>query len=133
MTVTDRFLGVIERAGNRLPNPTVLFIVLALAVLLISALAALINVSAVHPVTGESITALNLLSGEGLRRIITQTVTNFTGFAPLGTVLVAMLGIGIAEQSGLLGCLLRGLVAIAHRARPDRCHCFCRGHVVHGR
>jgi len=108
-----RILNGIENAGNRLPHPALLFLYLALLVLIASWLAAAFGVAAEHPVTGERIEALNLLSGEGLRRILAETVTNFTGFAPLGVVLVAMLGIGVAERGGLLGCILRRLVLAA--------------------
>jgi len=108
-----RILNAIEVAGNRLPHPALLFGWMALGVLILSAIAALFGASAVHPVTSERIEAVNLLSGEGIRRILAGTVTNFTGFAPLGTVLVAMLGIGIAERSGLLDVLLRRLVLAA--------------------
>lgn len=109
----NRTLNAIERAGNRLPHPAMLFIYMALAVLFLSALCAGFGVEAVHPVTGANIEAVNLLSGEGIRRMLEGTVTNFTGFAPLGVVLVAMLGIGIAETSGLIGALLRRLVLAA--------------------
>jgi aminobenzoyl-glutamate transport protein len=103
-------LDRIERAGNRLPHPSILFVLMALGVLVLSLLARLMGVTATHPVSGETIAAVNLLSGEGLRRILTGTVTNFTGFAPVGTVLVAMLGIGIAERAGLIDTMLRRLV-----------------------
>ncbi|MEE4360581.1 MAG: AbgT family transporter [Pseudomonadales bacterium] len=111
-----RILNAIEGVGNRLPHPALLFAWLCVLVLAVSAIAGLVGLSAVHPVTGERITAVNLVSGEGLRRILAGTVTNFTGFAPLGTVLVAMLGIGVAERSGLLGAVLRRVVLAA----PDR-------------
>lgn len=65
------------------------------------------GVSAQHPQTGEVIHSVNLLSGQGLVQILTKAVTNFTHFAPVGTVLVAILGIGVAEYSGLLGAVLR--------------------------
>ncbi|MDZ7825308.1 MAG: AbgT family transporter [Gammaproteobacteria bacterium] len=106
-----RILNGIEVLGNRLPHPTLLFAWMALGVLVLSAIAAALGVSAVHPVSGETLQAVNLISGEGLRRILAGTVENFTGFAPLGTVLVAMLGIGIAERSGLIDALLRRVVA----------------------
>lgn len=112
----DRILNGIEAAGNRLPHPALLFAWMAVAVLILSAICAALGVSALHPVSGERIEAVNLLSAEGIRQILENTVGNFTGFAPLGTVLVAMLGIGIAERSGLLGALLRRLVLAA----PDR-------------
>ncbi|MBK9148185.1 MAG: AbgT family transporter [Flavobacteriales bacterium] len=106
----DRFLAIIERAGNALPHPATLFAILALAVVLISWIADLSGMSAIHPATGEPVTPKNLLSAEGLHFILTKMVVNFTGFAPLGTVLVALLGIGIAEGSGLIGAVLRAVV-----------------------
>ncbi|PCJ19240.1 MAG: aminobenzoyl-glutamate transporter [Gammaproteobacteria bacterium] len=109
----SRFLDRVERAGNRLPHPTTLFVFLSLFIIAVSWLAATLSVSAVHPVSGDNIEVFSLVSGEGLRKILTHMVTNFTGFAPLGTVLVAMLGIGIAEYSGLISTLLRQLVLSA--------------------
>lgn len=106
----DRFLAIIERAGNALPHPATLFAILALVVVLVSWLADLSGMSALHPATGEPVTPKNLLSAEGLHFILTKMVVNFTGFAPLGTVLVALLGIGIAEGSGLIGAVLRAVV-----------------------
>ena len=69
--------------------------------------------SAIHPVDGSTITVTNLLSQDGLHKILTKTVSNFTQFAPVGTVLIAMLGLGISEKSGLLGALLNKMVAKA--------------------
>lgn len=101
----------IERVGNRLPDPLVLFILMALLVPLVSGLAAWAGWQKIHPVTGETIAAVNLLSGESLQRMLTGAVTNFTSFPPLGIVLVAMLGIGLAEQVGFIGACLRCFVA----------------------
>ena len=99
-----------------MPHPTWLFVYLCGLVLLASLVAAMAGLAAEHPVTGELLGAKNLLSGEGLRWILQNTVTNFTQFAPVGTVLVAIMGIGIAEHSGLLSVLLKLLVTKA----PDR-------------
>ncbi|MFM7766739.1 MAG: AbgT family transporter, partial [Bacteroidota bacterium] len=107
---SDRFLSVVERVGNALPHPATLFAIMCLLVMVVSWLVSLSGLSVKHPGTGEQITAFNLLSVEGLHMILTKLVTNFTVFAPLGTVLVALLGIGIAEGSGLIGSLLRMLV-----------------------
>ncbi|RLT98052.1 AbgT family transporter [Ketobacter sp.] len=107
------FLSYVETLGNRLPHPTTLFIWFCLLVLVLSWLLSLLGSSAVHPVNGSTVTVTNLLSQEGLHRILTHTVTNFTQFAPVGTVLIAMLGLGIAEKSGLLGALLNRMVAKA--------------------
>jgi aminobenzoyl-glutamate transport protein len=75
----------------------------------------MIALSAAHPLTGEIVEAKSLLTADGVRLILANTVSNFTGFAPLGTVLVAMLGVGIAEQSGLIGAVLKALVVKAPR------------------
>jgi aminobenzoyl-glutamate transport protein len=109
----NRFLTVIERVGNALPHPATLFAILAGAVIVFSWVFSLLDVAAQHPATGEAIRPVNLLSVDGLHRILTQTIHNFTGFAPLGTVLVAMLGIGVAEGSGLIGTALRLMVLSA--------------------
>lgn len=111
----ERTLQRVERAGNALPHPTALFAIFAVAVLVLSAIAARFDLSVVHPGTGKVIQPVSLLTIEGLHRILTSTVANFTGFAPLGTVLVALLGIAVAEGSGLLGAALKLLVLNAPR------------------
>lgn len=108
-----RMLGAIERIGNALPHAATLFAAFAVAALLMSAIAAWSGLSATHPATGEVIYPVSLLSVKGLHRIVTEMVPNFTAFAPLGTVLVSLLGIGIAERSGLIGTALRVLVLAA--------------------
>lgn len=112
-SVLVRALHRVEHAGNRLPHPTALFVWFAIAILFLSWLLHLSGLSASHPSTNELITVNNLLSAAGLHKILSHTVTNFTQFAPLGTVLVAMLGLGIAEKSGLLGAVLARLVSRA--------------------
>ena len=118
-----RFLNVVEFLGNLLPHPVTLFAVLSVVVLLVSGGAALFDVQVADPrpvgASGRAedglIRAISLLNPEGMRRIAMNLVTNFTGFAPLGTVLVALLGVGVAERSGLLSALLRALVLGAPR------------------
>lgn len=107
-------LGWIERGGNALPHPASLFGMLAISVLLFSFLGYLFNWHALHPATGEMVETINLLSKEGLHRILLEMVDNYTGFAPLGIVMVALLGIGIAESSGLISASIRMLVSKAH-------------------
>ncbi len=111
----DRFLGYIEKTGNALPHPATLFALLALSVIIFSWIFSLFDIAVQHPGTGETVRPVNLLSVEGLHRILTTMVTNFTSFAPLGTVFVSMLGIGIAESSGLIGTALRQMVLAAPR------------------
>ncbi|MFN7782525.1 MAG: AbgT family transporter [Lysobacterales bacterium] len=111
----DVFLNVVERAGNLLPHPATLFFLLTVLVVLLSALAAQFDIGVAHPKTGELVSPVNLFSAEGLQRIMGNLVTNFTSFAPLGTVLVALIGIGVAEHSGLIGACLRIVVLNAPR------------------
>lgn len=102
-----RFLDVIERVGNRLPDPFALFVGLAIAMIVISWIFSLFNASVIHPGNGELLEIKNLISGEGLQFILTSMLSNFTGFAPLGLVLAMMLGIGLAEKVGLLDYAVR--------------------------
>lgn len=121
----NRFLKVVEWLGNLLPHPVTLFALFALGVILISAVAAHFGVSVADPrpegAPGRApdgrIHAVSLLNADGLRRIVENLVTNFTSFAPLGTVLVALLGVGVAERSGLIRACVRGIVLWAAGAR----------------
>ncbi|MBT2684153.1 AbgT family transporter [Bacillus sp. ISL-37] len=106
-----RSLDVIERVGNKLPHPVTLFAIFSVMVVLLSAVFSSMGVKVADPMNeGEFLTVKNLLSKEGIAYLFESAVTNFTGFAPLGTVLVTMLGIGIAERTGLISAALRGLV-----------------------
>lgn len=106
-----RFLDTVEYLGNLLPHPITLFALFAIAIVIGSGIASYFGVTAQDPRPGGGvIEVVNLLNAEGLQRIVTGLVTNFTGFTPLGTVLVALLGVGIAERSGLLSAMMRGLV-----------------------
>ena len=113
-----RFLNIVERLGNLLPHPISLFALFCVAVVLISGIAGYFGLTVTDPrplgSAGRSsdglIHVVSLLNAEGLRMIVSNLVTNFTGFTPLGTVLVALLGVGIAERSGLLSAAMRLLV-----------------------
>ena len=108
------FLGMIERVGNKLPHPVILFLILALAIIIISEIVARLGVSVTYfdANAGEDATigAVSLMTSDGLSYIFNSAVSNFTGFAPLGTVLVAMLGVGVAEWTGLIGTSLKKLL-----------------------
>ena len=107
------FFGMIERVGNRLPHPVVLFILLAVGLIVLSEIIARFGVTVDYTdAAGESVVveAVSLMTGDGLAYIFNSAVTNFTGFAPLGTVLVAMLGVGVAEWTGLIGTTLKRLL-----------------------
>lgn len=112
-SLVDRFLSGVEKAGNMLPNPATLFAGFAVLVIILSWIASQFDLSVLHPGTKEHIKVFNLVSTDGLHKILTEMVTNFTNFAPLGTVLVSLLGIGIAEGSGLIGTLLKRIVLAA--------------------
>ena len=99
-------LGWIEKVGNKLPHPFWLFVWICILIIFTSALTSFLNVSVTDP-QGHSVAAKNLLSGEGLRWFLENMVTNFAHFAPLGLVLVMLMGVSIAEQSGLLEVILR--------------------------
>ncbi len=107
MTKLDSLLNFVERTGNRLPHPTILFIYLCAIIIALSWVFSIIGSSAIHPTNDIEIHARSLVSIEGLHFILENTVKNFMSFAPVGSVLVAMLGMGIAEHSGLLNSVLR--------------------------
>ncbi len=104
------FLSRLEALGNRLPHPTLLFVWLCLLLLPLTAVLQGLGLTTTHPITDNTVAVRSLVDGDGLRYLFTSLVGNFTGFAPLGVVLVAMLGLGVAEQSGLLSVSLAGLV-----------------------
>ena len=107
----QRSLDSVERIGNKLPHPVTLFAILALSVLLLSAALQPLGISVEHPgEEGTMVEVKNLLSGEGINYIFTSMTDNFINFAPLGVVLLTMLGIGVAERTGLISALLRGFV-----------------------
>jgi len=106
-----RALDRVERVGNALPDPITLFVILSLLVVVASWLATLAGVAAAHPSSGEMITPVNLASAAGVRRMLTEGVRNFTAFPPLGLVIVVVIGIGVAERSGLVVAALRRLLA----------------------
>ncbi|MBM3420970.1 MAG: AbgT family transporter, partial [Bacteroidetes bacterium] len=105
-----KILHWVEVGGNALPHPATLFLILALLALLFSWIGHIAGWAVTHPVTGETIATVNLLSKGGFHRIMLEMVNNYTGFAPLGIVMVAILGIGIAESSGLISAAIRLLV-----------------------
>ncbi len=111
-----RFLTFVEWLGNLLPHPVTLFALFALGIIIISAITSALGVSVADPRPGNEgilITTNSLLAPEGIRWMFQNIVPNFAGFVPLGTVLVALLGVGVAEKSGLLTAVIRGLILAA--------------------
>ncbi|MCA0983469.1 AbgT family transporter [Halobacillus yeomjeoni] len=109
--ILQKVLDIIERGGNRLPHPITLFAVLALVVVVLSAVVSSLGLKVEHPgEEGKIVEVNNLLSSDGIVYIFSSMTENFIGFAPLGVVLVTMIGIGLAERTGLISACLRGFV-----------------------
>ncbi|WP_199741851.1 AbgT family transporter [Corallococcus sp. CA047B] len=118
-----RALDTIERVGNKVPHPAVIFVALILVVMVLSHIFYLMGTSvtyqAINPETHtleETTTAArSLLTGEGLRFMFAGVIDNFMSFTAVGVIIVAMLGVGVAESSGLVSALIRKLVMVAPR------------------
>lgn len=108
--ISNQFFSLVERGGNALPHPAALFGLFALVTLLLSGIGYWLGWEGINPATGEMVKSVNLLSKDGLHRILLEMVDNYTGFAPLGIVMVAMLGIGVAESSGLIKAAINALL-----------------------
>ncbi len=114
-----RMLDKVEYVGNKMPPPVILFFYLAVFVLLLSFIGSLLGFSATGEIINnasgkvetQTITVKNLLSGAGLIYILTSMMSNFMNFAPLGVVLVVTFGIGLAEDSGYIGTLVKRTVS----------------------
>ena len=108
--IFNKSLDYIEIIGNKLPHPATLFGILALIVVFVSWLGTYLGWQVAHPADQTIIKVKSLLSGEGIRWIYTNIVHNFVNFPPLGYVLAVMIGIGVAEGSGLFTAMIRALV-----------------------
>ncbi len=112
ISLFNRFLNNIERTGNKLPDPAILFFYLMVFVWILSAVLSPIDFGEVHPLTGAELSVNNLLTGAALANFFATMVGTFTSFAPLGIVLVAMLGVGVAENSGWIDAGLKKLLNV---------------------
>lgn len=114
-TRLDRVLNGIERVGNKLPEPFLLFGLLFVVVAIVSTAVAAFGVTVQIPGSEETIPVRGALNGEGLAFLFTEMPSNFIGFPPLETVVTIMLAVGLAEQTGLLGALIRAAFSGAPR------------------
>lgn len=105
-------LGFIERIGNKIPDITILFVGAFVIVCVVSAVLSQMHFDYVHPTTGKNIVVNNMLSGENIVKLLSTMVTNYSGFPPLGMVIVATLGIGIADGSGYINTGLKKILSI---------------------
>lgn len=112
-------LGFVERTGNRLPDPVFLFLYLIIIMAAVSQLTAMMGVSVDHPTrmdaagNPDAVKAVSVFSGASIEHLLTEMPEIFTGFHPLGYVLVVMLGAGVAERAGLFGTAMRASVSNA--------------------
>lgn len=122
--VMDRFLTTIERVGNKVPHPAIIFFILIGLVIVLSVVLSLIGWTATYEVVDvatdqvvtRTTTVRSLLSADGIRFIFTSIVPNFMNFGAVGVIIVAMVGVGVAEESGLIATLVRKVVEIAPRS-----------------
>jgi aminobenzoyl-glutamate transport protein len=149
---TQRLLDRIERVGNKVPHPAIMFVALCMFVIVVSAILALANVKVTTEVVSppppasadsnypyypggsvvpnlptipnqpaateyvphvETIAVKNLLNASGIRFIFTSFVENFNNFSAVGVIIIAMIGVGLAEEAGLIGALIRRIVKVA--------------------
>src|SRR5690554_3140402 len=110
--IVNKMLDFVEKAGNKLPDPAILFFVLMLVIWGLSAIFSNVSFSELDPTTGSTIEINNLLSSGALAEFLSNMVTTFMGFAPLGIVLVAMLGVGVAEHSGFINAGLKSMLQV---------------------
>lgn len=115
-SVLQRFLDFVEVAGNKLPDPAMLFFLLMLIVWVLSAVLSPIDFGEVHPRTGEELNVQNMLTGQNLAQFLAGMINTFVLFAPLGIVLVAMLGVGVAEHSGWIDAGLKKLLGFTPKS-----------------
>lgn len=110
----NRFLNVVEKGGNKLPHPVTIFLILSVLVIVVSEIVSRAGITVTYydakAKADATVSAISLMNKAGLQYLFNSAVKNFTGFAPLGTVLVAMLGVGVAEGTGLISAALKKLV-----------------------
>ncbi len=117
----EKLLDGVERVGNKVPHPVVIFVLLIGLIILLShifyLMGSTVTYEGINPDTHqpEQITAKaqSLLTGEGIRFMYANVVQNFMNFTAVGVIIVAMLGVGVAEEAGLISALIRKLVVVA--------------------
>ena len=116
MGVGNWLLNGVEKAGNKLPDPVFIFVWLIAGLMGVSVFGAAQGWSVVNPVTNDVIQAQSLFAAENVRKLLEEMPKTLTGFAPLGYVLVVMLGAGVAERTGLFSSAMKAGVSRAPRA-----------------
>jgi aminobenzoyl-glutamate transport protein len=122
-TFLQKLLDGVERVGNKVPHPAVIFFILIALVILLSHLfhwlGTTVTYEVINPETHkveETTAAVNsLLTADGIRFMLTSMVRNFANFGPVGIILVVMIGVGLAEQAGLINALIKKIVIVTPR------------------
>jgi hypothetical protein len=122
-TFLQKLLDGVETVGNKVPHPAVIFFILSGLVIVLSHLFYLLGTSVnyevvnpqTHQVEHATATVESLLSGDGIRFMLTSMVRNFTNFGPVGIIIVVMIGVGLAEQAGLMTALIKKIVQVTPR------------------
>ena len=109
--LVDRALNLIETVGNKLPDPAILFLILLFVVWILSAVLSSMTFTEIDPRNGQPIVVNNQLTGTSIAAFMSNMVTTFTSFHPLGVVLVALLGVGVAEHTGFINASLKGMLS----------------------
>ncbi|MGF1700445.1 AbgT family transporter [Photobacterium makurazakiensis] len=104
-------MASIESMANRLPHPFIMFFILYIATIVLSAILSAVIRPVVHPATEQIVAIRSLLSWEGVNYLVTHTVSNFTGFRPLGVVIVLMLSLGLIKQTGLAEATIKRMLS----------------------
>lgn len=114
-SLSQRALATVERVGNKLPDPALLFIALLFIVWIFSWLLSYVTFDLIDPRSGENLQVVNQLSGTAITTFFASMVKTFAHFHPIGVVLVAMLGIGVAEHTGFINTALRAMMNVTAR------------------
>ncbi|MEB6332795.1 AbgT family transporter [Staphylococcus pseudoxylosus] len=112
-TLINRFLNIVEKVGNRLPDPSILFFLMCLGLAVLTWIISFFPITVKHPGTGDTIAIKSILSSDGLSMILNDAVNNFSEFPALGLVLAVMLGIGVSEKTGYFDKLM---IQVVHKA-----------------
>ncbi|EOD7653412.1 AbgT family transporter [Staphylococcus aureus] len=112
-SIVNRFLNSVEKIGNKLPDPSVLFFLMCVGLAIMTWVISLFNVSVKHPGTHQTIYIKNIISHDGFTMIMNDTIKNFSEFPALGLVLAVMIGIGVAEKTGYFDKLM---ISVVNRA-----------------
>ncbi|MFP5020833.1 AbgT family transporter [Pseudonocardia phyllosphaerae] len=128
----DRAIAGVERLGNRLPHPMYLFLYLFALIAVGSTVGAWLGASVVVPGSAEPTVVRGFLSADGVLWLLDSFIDNFIEFPPLATVMLIVVGVGIAERTGLINAAIAALFAHVPRGLVPYAVAVisCQGHVM---